>query len=90
MLPLKKTEDRFTANKSQPQAVTMWEKSTRPMTGSLVRDGRTHSRMITVSPMWEITTSVGIPMGPLNPRSGATPLTMIMSARIAQFHFAPL
>ena len=30
--------------------------------------------MITVSPMWEITTSVGIQMGFLHPRPGVTPL----------------
>ena len=90
MLALKKTEDRFTASISQPQAVTMWEKPTLPLTEPLVRDGRTH-RMVIVSPTWEITTSVGIRLEQdPNPRSGVIPLILNVNARTVQFHSVPL
>ena len=45
--------------------------------------------MITVSPMWEITTSVGIPMEPPNPKSGALQLILKFSHSIAPSHFVP-
>ena len=82
-------ERRLVASKSRHQVVTMLEKQTPLLTGSLVRDGRTHSRMIMISPMWEITTSVGILMGILR-ACGATPLILKLEPNIAQFHSAPL
>ena len=62
------------ASSDRPQVVTMQEKPTPQRTDFLVRNGRRQSHMITVSPMWEITTSVGTPMGFLHPRPGVTPL----------------
>ena len=62
------------ASTDRPQVVTMQEKPTPQRTDFLVRNGRRQSHMITVSPMWEITTSVGIQMGFLHPRPGVTPL----------------
>ena len=83
-------EARLAASKGQHWVVTMLEKRTPPLTGSLVRDGRTQSLMIMISPTWEITTSVGIPMEPPNPMSGATPLIQKWSHTIALFRIAPL
>ena len=62
------------ASKGQPWAVTMLEKQTPRLLESLVRDGRTHSRMITVSLLWEITTFVGILLGILG--SGVSALIL--------------
>ena len=81
---------RMAARKSQVQAVTMSEKQTPLLTESLVRDGRTHSLMITVLLMWEITTSVGILLGLPNPRCGALPLILNISTRIVRFLSARL
>ena len=68
----------------------MWEKpALMLLTGFLVRNGRAQNRMITVSPMWEITTCVGTPKELVCPVCGAIPLIPIMKNRIAQFHFAP-
>ena len=86
----KMIEARLAASKGQPQVVTMQEKQTPPSTESLVKGGRIQSLMITLSLMWEITTSVGIPIGHTNLRSGAIPLTLNTSAKIARFHSAPL
>ena len=58
-------------NKDGFQAVSTMGKQIPPLMGSLVRDGRTQSPTITVSPMWEITTFVGILIG--TQRRGATP-----------------
>ena len=69
---------------------TMREKPEPRLKESPVRNGRTHNRIGTVSPMWEITTSVGIPMELPNPRCGATPLIQNVSARTALFPSAPL
>ena len=68
----------------------MLETRTSLLTGSLVKDGRRHSHMIINSPTWEITTSVGTPMEPLNPRSGALPLIQKFVIKTAQFHYVPL
>ena len=56
-------EGRLVASKGQLQVVTMLEKQTPLLMGSLVSDGQTQSRMIMISPMWEITTFAGIRMG---------------------------
>ena len=82
-------EGRLVPSKGQLQVVTMLEKQTPLLMGSLVSDGQTQSRMIMISPMWEITTSVGIQTGLPNPRCGATPLILSIENRIAQFHPAP-
>ena len=54
----------------------MQEKPTQLLTASHVKDGRILSRMITISPTWEITSSVGILNGLLLPRFGSTPRIM--------------
>ena len=70
---------------------TMMREKPRPrLKESPVRNGRTHNRIGTVSPMWEITISVGIPKGLPKPRSGATRLILNISARIAPFHSVPV
>ena len=60
----------LTASKDRLQAMTILEKQTPPLMASVVKVGRTHNHTITVSPMWETTTSAGIPLGkkPLSPR----------------------
>ena len=69
-------EGRLVASKGQLQVVTMLEKQTPLLMGSLVSDGQTQSRMIMISPMWEITTSVGTPKGLVCPVCGATPMIL--------------
>ena len=64
------------ASKGRLQAVPMQEKPTQLLTASHVKDGRILSRIITISPTWEITTSVGILKGLLLPRFGSTPRIM--------------
>ena len=66
----------------------MLEKLTPPSTGFLVRDGRTHILMITLTPMWEITTSVGILLGCMELRSAALPWIQIIQPNTALFHSA--
>ena len=90
MFALKKNQGRLAANRGRHQVVIIQEKQTPLSTGSLVRDGQTLGLMTMISPTWEITTSVGIPMGLLNSKCGAIPLILNMSARIAQFHFVLL
>ena len=62
------------AKRGQHQAALMSEKLTPPKMGSLAKAGRTQSLMNMISPLWEITTSVGILVGLPNPKYGATPL----------------
>ena len=81
---------RLNASKARLQAVLMWEKPTRQLMGSLVKDGHTHSPMTTVSRIWEITTFVGIRMGLHNPRCGAIPRILKFCIKIAQFPSVPL
>ena len=90
MSTVSKKQEQLAASQSQPQVALIWEKSTQPLMASLVRNGLTKIRMITVSPMLEITTSVGTLLGLLIPSCGAIPLTLNMSVRIVQFHSAPL
>ena len=90
MSGVSKKQEQLAANKSQPQVALIWEKSTQPLMVSLVRNGLTKSRMITVSPMLEITTSAGTLLEVLSPRSGASPLIPNWSARTVQFRSAPL
>ena len=81
---MKKKIVRLAASKGQHQVVIMWEKQTPRLTDSLVRDGPRHIRMTMISPTWEITTSVGIPMEETpNPKSGAIPLIQKWSHNIA-------
>ena len=78
------------ASTSQHQAVPMWEKPTLLLTGSLVRIGRTHTLINTATPMWEITTSVGILLGQIsNTKCGVLALILAIGAKIVQFPFAP-
>ena len=87
MLALKKNQGGLTARKCQPLALTMLERQTPPLTGSLVRDGQTLGPIITVLLMWEITTSAGIPLEhDSNPRSGAIQQILNMNVGTAQFH----
>ena len=84
LFALKKNQGRLAANKDRHQVVIMWEKQTPQLTESLVKDGRRHIRMTMISPTWEITTSVGIPMEETpNPKSGAIPLIQKWSHNIA-------
>ena len=79
------------ACRSPHQAVTTWERWTPRLTSFLVRDGRTHSLMITPLPMWEITTSAGIPMEQeINSKCGASPLILTVKNRVARFPSALL
>ena len=78
------------AKKDQPQAGPMLGWQTPQFTESLVRDGQTQILMIKVSPMWETTTSVGIPLGHPNPKCGAIPMILNLKNRTALFHSAPL
>ena len=80
-------EARLAASKGQHQVVTTMEKQIQLLTRSLVRDGRKHSRIITVSPMWEITTSVGILEGIQG--FGVTPLIQKLNTSTARFNYAP-
>ena len=55
---------------------------------AMAKDER-HSPMATVSPMWEITTSVGILLG-IIPRCGATPQILKFGLNIVEYSSAPL
>ena len=90
MSTVSKKQEQLAASQSQPQVALIWEKSTQPLMASLVRNGPTKSRMITVSPMLEITTSAETLLEVLSPRSGASPLIPNVSARTVQFRSAPL
>ena len=90
MSTVSKKQEQLAASQSQPQVALIWEKSTQPLMVSLVRNGLTKSRMITVSPMLEITTSAETLLEVLSPRSGASPLIPNVSARTVQFRSAPL
>ena len=90
MSAVSKKQEQLAANKSQPQVALIWEEPTPPLMVSLVRNGLTKSRMITVSPMLEITTSAETLLEVLSPRSGASPLIPNVSARTVQFRSAPL
>ena len=84
----KKKRGGLVASKSQPQVVTMLEKQTPPLRGSLVRDGRIQIHIIIALPTLEITTFVVIPIiGML--RFGVSPLIQNKRPNIAQFRFAP-
>ena len=85
-----KKEILLAASKSRPQVVPMKEERTQLLTESLVRNGRRHILIITVSLMWEITTSAGILTELLNPKFGVTQQILNTSARIAWFRFAHL
>ena len=78
-------EARLVASKGQHWVVTMLEKRTQQLTGFLVRGGL----IIMISSMWEITTSVGIPLGLLM-GCGATPLILKIESILAWFHSVPL
>ena len=67
----------------------MWEKPTPLLMGFLVKSGRTHILTNTATPMWEITTTVGILTEQTTTlMCGALPVTLNICAKIAQFHFA--
>ena len=87
LFALKKNQGRLAANKDRHQVVIIWEKQTPRLTESLVRDGRRHIHMTMISLTWEITTSVGIPTEPPNPKSGALQLIPKFSHSIAPSHF---
>ena len=85
----KRSRGRLAAKKGQPWVVTMWGKQTLlVLKRSLVRDGRRHSHIITILPMWETTTSAGILMGIL--RFGAIPLIQKLRPNTAPFPSALL
>ena len=86
---MEKKKVRLAANKSRHQVMIMWEKQTPHLKGFLVKGGRRHILVITVSHMKEITTSVGIPTEPPTPKCGAIPLIQKFSHTIALSPFAP-